>query len=57
MKVIVNLGKLNGGPHHLSRIRTGEEPTNIEDNLPSAQLFTIRVIDVHFTNIIQFLAT
>jgi hypothetical protein len=35
-KVIVNPGKLNVGPEHLSRITNGEEPTNLEENFPDA---------------------
>ena len=38
-EIIVKLGRLNVGPDHLSRIEKGEEPTNIEDGLPDAQLF------------------
>ena len=33
---IVNLGRLNDGPNHLSRIETGKEPTNIEHRFPDA---------------------
>lgn len=49
--------RLNVGPDCLSRIETREEPISIEDNLPDAQLFAIRVEDDHFMNIIQFFAT
>jgi len=35
-EVIVNVGRLNAGPHHLSRIETGEEPTNLEEGLSDA---------------------
>jgi hypothetical protein len=35
-KVIVKLGKLNGGLDHLSRVINGEEPTNLEYNLLDA---------------------
>ena len=38
-EIILNLGHLNSGLDHLFRIETGEEPTNIEDRLPDAQLF------------------
>jgi hypothetical protein len=31
-KVMVNPGRLNVGPNHLSRITNGEEPSNLEDN-------------------------
>ena len=33
--IIVNLGRLNAGPNHLSRLESGEEPTSLEDNLPN----------------------
>lgn len=51
-EVVVKPGRLNVGPDHLSRLETGEELTNIEDNLPDAQLFAIRVADDHFADII-----
>ena len=56
-EIIVKLGRLNAGPDHLSRIETGEEPTNLEEGLPDVQLFAIKVIDVQFVDIIQFLTT
>ena len=40
-EIIVKPGRLNVVPDHLSRIETGEEPTNLEDNLPDAHLFFI----------------
>lgn len=54
-EVIVKPGHLNAGPNHLSRIETGEEPTNLEDGLPDAQLYAVRVADGHFEDIIYFL--
>ena len=33
-EVIVKPGRLNVGPNHLSRIESGEDPTNLEDNFP-----------------------
>jgi len=54
-EIIVKLGRLNVGPNHLSRLEIGEEPTNIEDNIPNAQLFAIIIIDDHFGDIIQIL--
>ena len=44
-EVIVKPGRLNVGPDHLSRIESGEEPTNLEDNLPDAQLFAIHMME------------
>lgn len=35
-EIIVNLGRLNVGPDHLSRLETSEEPTNLEDNMVNA---------------------
>ena len=49
--------RLNARPDHLSRIETGEEPTNLEDNLPDAQLFSIQITDDYFRDIIEFLMT
>ena len=37
-EVVVKPGRLNAGPDHLSHIETGEEPTNLEEGLPDAQL-------------------
>jgi hypothetical protein len=56
-EVVVKLGKLNAGPNHLSRITNGEEPTNIEETFPDAQLFSVQVADEYFTSIIQYLST
>ena len=41
----------------MSRIETGEKPTNLDEGLPDAQLFTIKVVDAHFADIIEFLTT
>jgi hypothetical protein len=54
-EVIVKPGKLNAGPDHLSRIMNGEKPTNLEDNFPDAQLFSVHIVDEYFTEIIQYL--
>jgi hypothetical protein len=51
-KVIFKPGNLNAGPDHLSRITNGEEPTNLEDNFPDAQLFSVQIADEYFTDII-----
>ena len=50
-------GHLNVGPDHLSRIETGEEPTNIEDGFPYAQLFGVEMVVDYYEQIIKFLAT
>lgn len=54
-EIIVNPGRLNAGPDHLSRLESGEDPSNLEDNLPDAQLFSIQIVDDYFLDIIQFL--
>lgn len=51
-EIIVKPRRVNVGPDHLSRLEIGEEPTDIEFNLPDAQLFAIRVVDDHFADII-----
>ena len=54
-EVILKLRHLNAGLDHLSRIETGEEPTNLEEGLPDAQLYAVRITDSHFKDIIDFL--
>ena len=56
-EIVVKPRQLNDGPNHLSRIETREEPTNIDDGFPDAQLFHVDITDDHFSPIIQFLAT
>lgn len=53
-EVIVKLGCLNLGPDHLSWIETGEETTNLEEGLPDAQIFAVRIANGHFEDIIIF---
>ena len=48
---------MNVGLDHLSRIESGEEPNSLEDNLPNAQLFSIKIIDKEFDAIIHLLNT
>jgi hypothetical protein len=55
--VIIKLGKLNIGPDHMSRVTNGEETTNLEDNFPNAQLFSVQVADEYFADIIEYLST
>ena len=50
-------GWLNVDPDHLSRIETGEEPTNIDDGFPDTQMFRVDFVDDHYAPIIQFLET
>ena len=47
-KIIVKMGLLNTGPNNLLRIETGEEPSNIEDRLPDAELFKVGMFDDHY---------
>ena len=47
--------RLNAGPDHLSRMDSVEEPSNLEDNLPDAQLFSIQIADEYYKDIIHFL--
>jgi len=54
-EVIVKSGCLKSGIDHLSQIEIGEEPRNLEDGLPDAQLSTVHVADGHFEDIIHFL--
>jgi hypothetical protein len=53
----VNPRKMNVGPDRLSRVTNGEEPTNLEDNFPDAQLFSVQVVDEYFIDIIEYLST
>ena len=50
-------GRLNVDPNHLSKIETGEEPTNIEYGLSDAQLFQVDMEDDQYAPIIRFLTT
>ena len=54
-EIVVKPGRLNAGPNHLSRVENGEEPTNIDDGLPDAQLFQVEVVDDHYAPIVRFL--
>eukprot|EP00253_Pinus_taeda_P020636 PITA_20636 len=56
-EVVVKPRRLNAGPDHLSRIETGKEPTSLEEGLPDAQLFVVRIAGRHFEDIIHFLMT
>lgn len=55
-EVIVKPARQNAGSDHLSRIKTGEEPTNLE-GLPDVQLFVVCVTYGHFEDIIHYLMT
>ena len=51
-EIVVKLGWLNASPDHLSCVETGEEPTNIDDGFPNAQLFYVDIADDHYATII-----
>ena len=53
----MNLGGLNVGPNHLSRIEIGEDPTNIDDGFLDAHLFQVDITNDHYAPIIPFLET
>jgi len=54
-EVIVKLGKLNACPDHLSRLESREQGVYLDDNLPDAHLFSIKMVDDQFGDIVQFL--
>jgi hypothetical protein len=47
---------MNKGPDHLSRLEHGEEPTSLEDTQRDAKLLSIKKVDDHFVEIVQFLS-
>ena len=55
-EIVVKLGWLNVGIDHLSRVENEEEPANIYDGLPNAQLFLFDITNDHYAPIIQFLS-
>ena len=56
-EIVVKPRWLNAGLDHFSRIENGEEPTNIDDGFPDAQLFQVEVADDHYASIVQFFST
>jgi hypothetical protein len=50
-EVIVNPGKMNVGPYHLSCILSREDARNLDDILPYAHLFVVQMVDAYFENI------
>ena len=48
---------LNLGLDHISRIESGEEPNNLDYNVPDAQLFSITMFDDHYRDIIKKFST
>jgi hypothetical protein len=55
-EIIVKPGRMNKGLDHLSGLEHGEKPTSLEDTKPDAQLLSIRKVDDHFTDIVQYLS-
>jgi hypothetical protein len=53
----VKLGKLNAGPDHLSHILLGEDARNVNDILSDACLFSFKMVDNYFIDIMLFLST
>ena len=43
-EIVVKPGRLNAGLDHLSRIENSEEPTNIDDGFPDAQLYHVDIV-------------
>ena len=56
-EVVVKPRRLNTRLDHLSHIETGEEPTSLEEGLPDAQLFVVRIENGHFEDKIHFFMT
>ena len=53
-KIIVKLGQLNMGSNYLSRIESGEEPNNTEDDFLDAHLFKFGMVGDHYEKKIHF---
>ena len=48
---------LNARPDHLLRIKNGEEPTSLDENLLDAQLFVVKNSYEYYEEIIKFFPT
>ena len=46
--IIVNPGRLNDGPDHLSQIEIGEEPKNIENIFLDVRYFRLNMVDGYY---------
>jgi hypothetical protein len=55
-EVIVNPGKLNVGPDHLSRLELGESGGVVDDQLPDAYIFKVEAIPDYLSDIALFLS-
>jgi hypothetical protein len=56
-EVVVKLGRLNAGLDHLSIITYVDEPSNLEEKFPCAQLFSVQIDDEYFVDIVEYLST
>jgi hypothetical protein len=56
-EVVSKPKKLNVGLDHLSCILSGEDVGNLDESLPDAQLFSVKMVDDYFSDIVQFLST
>ena len=56
-EIIVKPDRLNAGLGHLSRREIGEELNSLDNFLPDAQLFVVKMVDGYFEYIIHFLST
>lgn len=54
--IVVKPSRHNVGPDHLSRIDTGEEPVEGEDELPDAELFRVQAVPESLNDIAYFLS-
>ena len=54
-EVIVKKGRLNSGLDHLSNLESGEDTCNLNDSLLGAELFTVKMFDDHYRDIMHFL--
>ena len=50
-EVIVNPGRLNSRPDHMSRIESGEEHGNLDESLPNPHLFEVNMFNDHYRDI------
>ena len=53
----MKLGKLNARPHHLSWILRGEMVGNLDDILLDVQLFSVKMVDDEFAEIVEYWST
>ena len=52
-EVVIQPGRANVGPDHLSRVESGEDPIGIDDDLPEAHLFREEAIPTELAEIRQ----